>query len=271
MSTASGDPLERRRDELLAIVYGPAGEPSDEVVAELAALEHALGARRGDAGRIAARPSTEPAESPESSESPESPDPSESPARDPSDGSGAVAARGRLRAPRRLRVIAIASAVIVLIAAGIVLIAPVRAMLSPARGLETFERPPTPEEGLRAGRVADAAHLQPGDAGTLRSVGRVFGHEFWVHRDAHGRVCLLSKRDFWFDWIDECVPLVEFEEVGLTRTLAGDDIRDDARPPRVRPDDVVIVRWGPRSLDVEWEVEPASGTDFGDRPRRPGS
>jgi hypothetical protein len=265
MSTASGDPLERRRDELLAIVYGPAGEASDEVVAELTALEQALGARRGEAGPIASRPSTESPESPESSES------SESLARDPSDGSGATLARGRMRTPRRVRAIAIASAVVMLIAAGIVLIVPVRTMLSPARGLETFERPATLEEGLRAGRVADAAHLQPGDAETLRAVGRVFGHEFWVYRDAGGRVCLLSKRDYWFEWIDECVPLAEFEEVGLTRSIAGDDIRDDARPPRVRLDDVVIVRWGPGSLDVEWEVVPDSGTDFGDRPRRPGS
>ncbi|WP_448808559.1 hypothetical protein [Agromyces bauzanensis] len=244
MSTAGEDPLERRRDELQAIIYGAAGEPGDEVVAELAALERELAVRGGDAGRLAAPATTAP---------PESPD------RGTIDDPGATLTAGRIRR-RRSRSIAVASAVLVLLAAGLILIGPVRGMLSPARGLGVFERPPTAEELLRAGQVAAASGLEPGDAVTLRALGRLFGHEFWVHRDARDRVCLLSKREYWFDWIDECVSLAEFEDSGLTRSIAGDDIRDDARPPRVRPDDVVIVRWGPRSIDLEWEVEPASET-----------
>ncbi|WP_448002821.1 hypothetical protein [Agromyces bauzanensis] len=256
MNTAGEDPLERRRDELLAIVYGPAGEPGDEVVAELAALERELAARRGEADRAAAPASTEPPEALDHATT---------------DNSGAAVAGGRLRRLRRFRPLAIASAVLMLIAAGFVLIGPVRGLLSPARGLGVFERPQTAEELLRADPVADAAGLEPGDAETLRAVGRLFGHEFWVHRDAHDRVCLLSRRQFWFDWIDECVSLAEFEEFGLTRRIAGDDIRHDARPPRIGRDDAVLVRWGSRSLDVEWTVEPPSEIDFDDRPRRPAS
>lgn len=272
MSTAGEDPLERRRDELLELVYGPAGEPSDEIVAELAALEAELVARRGDADRVAAPAPTEPTESMESTESTESTEPTEptespgstestgstaSPDRGPTGDSGATTAGGLRRPMRPTRTVAIASAILVLIAAWFLLVEPVRGLLSPARGLGTFERPPTVEEQLRAADVAAAAGLEPAEAVTLRAVGRLFGHEFWVHRDARDRVCLLSRREFWFDWIDECVSLAEFEEAGLSRSIAGDDIRDDARPARIRPDDVVIVRWGPRSLDVGWDVEPA--------------
>lgn len=249
MSAASEEPRERRHAELLAVVYGRDGEPGVDVVAELAALERELAARQGDARRGATPASTAPPQAL---------------AHGPADAAvpaGATVAGGHLEGPlRRFRGVAIASVVLMLIAAGFALIGPVRATLSPARGLEVFDRPPTAEEFVRADQVAAAAGMKAGYAETLRSVGRLLGHEFWVHRDARGRVCLLSKREFWFDWIDECSSLARFREVGVTRRIVGDDIRDESRPPRIRPDDVVIVRWGPWSLDVEWEVEPASST-----------
>ena len=88
----------------------------------------------------------------------------------------------------------------------------------------------------------------------MRSLGRVFGYEFWVHRDGDA-VCLLSRRDFWFEWVDECVGLDTFSSSGLTRAIPADDLSDRARSSAdISPDEVVIVHWGADSLDIEWSI-----------------
>ena len=285
MDTEHEDPLERRRDELRRIVYGMPEEPAPEVAAELAAVEAELAARdRGGGPEASARPGraspdrgppVEPAD--ESAEPPvpadqsaEAPEPFEP--FEPFEPAAETAPRAEPAAPfepskpdepgpiarrRRARtwLLAAAVAVLVLLGAGVALLGPVRDALSPPLGLGVFEREQTPEELDRADEVATGAGLQSSDIASLRSLGRAFGHDFWVFRDDQ-RVCLLSRREYFFGWVETCASLEVFATHGLTRRIPADDIRDGARPRRIGPGDVVVVTWGPESIELEWTVEP---------------
>lgn len=237
---ATEDDLERRRDELRRIVYGAPGEPPAEVAAELAAVERELGVREGSAAdekltrespTIEAVAEVRPGE----------PAPSPLP-------------------PRRLSrgwAILVAAAALLLVAVGLAVLAPVREALSPPRGLEVFDRPPTAEERDRAREVVVGAHLEARGAVVLRSLGHVVGYEFWAMLDGD-QVCLLSRREFFFDWFATCTSRERFDTYGLTRWISVDDIRHGARPSRALPDDIVVASWGPRSSEVEWRVAPGS-------------
>ena len=147
-------------------------------------------------------------------------------------------------------------AVIVAIAVAFAVLAPARDALSPKRGLGVFEREQTEEELDRANQVATGVGLESEeDVATLRSLGRAFGYDFWVWRNDE-RVCLLSQRQYFFEWVETCASIEVFGRYGLTRLIAADDIRDGARPRRIGPGDVVVITWGPDSTDVEWVVEP---------------
>ena len=254
MSTEEEDPLERRRDELRRIVYGASGEPPEDVAAELAAIERELESRdgAGSAGAEASDSSARWTDAEPGAASGSTGDPSTSSSASAVDAPGTARPT---RTPGHLLIAVIAA--LVLIVAGIAVIGPVRELLSPPRGLDVFERPPTAEELELADQVALAAELEPEDASTLRSVGRVFGYKFWVHRDGD-QVCLLSQREYFFEWVRACTTLDGFRRSGLARWIAGDDIPDSARPSRIRPEDLVEVTWGPRSIEVEWRVLPAS-------------
>jgi hypothetical protein len=233
MGTADEDRLERRRDELRRIVFGtPGGAPAD-AEEELVAVERELAAATaaserpaldGDQ-RTAAHAGTNP----------------EFVADHPS----------RSRGHRRMIAVAV---VLVLIGAGAVLSSGVRDALSPARGLEIFEREPSARELALVDRVVTTASVSPDDAVNLRSLGRVFGYDFWAYRNPH-QVCMLSQRPFFFDWVRTCASHRGFDRSGLSRRISGDDIRSIARPKRIQPDDVVVVSWGPDSIDIEWYVE----------------
>ena len=68
-------------------------------------------------------------------------------------------------------------------------------------------------------------------------------------------MCLLSRREFWFEWVDECVGLDTFSSSGLTRAIPADELSDRARSSAdISPDEVVVVRWGADSLDIEWSI-----------------
>lgn len=245
---ATEDDLERRRDELRRIVYGAPGEPPPEASAELAAVERELIARDGSA--IDAELTRE------------------SPTIDAGDaGAGETAAEVRPGEPavspaprRRLsrgRASIVAAAALLVVAIGLAVLAPVREALSPPRGLEVFDRPPTAEERADAREVVVGAHLEARGAVVLRSLGHAVGYEFWAMRDGD-QVCLLSRREFFFDWFATCTSLERFDTYGLTRWISVDDIRFGARPSGALPDDIVIVSWGPRSTEVEWRVAPGS-------------
>lgn len=236
-----GDRLERRHEELLRLVYGtPEGAPGD-AAAELAAVEAELAERLGPADAApadAGHPSADPS------------------ADGPSDGSGPpapVAASGR-RPLGRGRAIAAAVGILALVAIVLAVLAPAREALSPPRGLAVFERAQTPEERGRTDEIATAAELQPSEAASLRTLGRAFGHDFWAFRD-DDRVCLLVRRQFFFSWMTSCTSVDGFAEHGLSRRIVADDIRDGARPRRIGPGDVVVMTWGPESIDLEWTVE----------------
>jgi hypothetical protein len=243
MDAETEDPLEHRRDELRRIVYGTPGEPSAGAVAELVALEHELVAR-DDAG---------PGRSPSGWPTPPSasaasrllwepmPEPEEPPVRVPA---------------RRWR-FATAVAVLALAGGAVVLMGPARDLIAPPRGLEVFERAPSAEELDRARDVSAAAHLDPAASPSLRSLGHAVGYEVWVYREGE-RVCLLTQRDFWFDWVSSCVSLELFRERGLVQRIPAAEISDLTRPNPVAPDDAVIIEWGPRSVGVEWRDVPAS-------------
>lgn len=236
------DPLERRREELRRIVYGTPGGAEADAAVELAEVEAELEARARGGARAASAPLDSDAEQGAST--------------DAAATSTAVADPSRAR--RRLsrgRVLALVVAALVLVAGAIALVGPVRDSLSPARGLGVFEREPLPAEMERVDQVSTGARLQPEEAATLRPLGRAFGYDFWVFRDDH-RVCLLSQREYFFEWVQSCATLQEFQSHGLTRLLAADDIRDGARPRRVGPGDVVVITWGPESTELEWRIEP---------------
>ena len=268
MGTDQDDQLERRRDELRRIVYGQPGEPSPEVTEELAALEEELAVRAPDdagsdhAGAEAAGSDAgandagdDLAGDADGSVPPDRPVPSDRPV--PPD--GPAAPDGPAPSPRRRRIAWVLGgtlAVIVAIAVAFAVLAPARDALSPKRGLGVFEREQTEEELDRANQVATGVGLESEeDVATLRSVGRSFGYDFWVWRNDE-RVCLLSQRQFFFEWVETCASIDVFGTYGLTRLIAADDIRDGARPRRIGPGDVVVITWGPDSTDVEWVVEP---------------
>ena len=262
------DQLERRRDELRRIVYGTREGAGSDAVVELAAVELELAARtretRRDVHDLPAA-SDEPAASdrPGASDTPaasDRPGASDTPAAsDTPVASGRTAMSGTPPSgrPRRVRaaIVAGAIAVLALAAAGVALLGPARDMLSPPRGLAVFERDQTPEERDRADRVASAAGLQPTDASALRSLGRAFGYDFWVFRDAD-EVCLLSQRPYFFVWVESCASIEDFAEDSLIRRIPADDIRNGAWPPAMGPGDVLVVTWGPESAEVGWSVEP---------------
>ncbi len=147
-------------------------------------------------------------------------------------------------------------AVLVVIAIAVAVLAPARDALSPPRGLGVFEREQTEEELDRVNQVATGVGMESEeDVATLRSLGRAFGYDFWAWRNDE-RVCLLSQRQYFFEWVETCASLEVFGRYGLTRLIAADDIRNGARPKRIGPGDVVVITWGPDSTDVEWVVEP---------------
>ncbi|HET8780712.1 MAG TPA: hypothetical protein VFM66_11605, partial [Agromyces sp.] len=158
--------------------------------------------------------------------------------------------------PRGRRRLIAAAVVLVLIGVAVALGGGVREALSPPRGLGIFDREPSAAELALVERVAHTASVSADDAVNLRSLGRVFGYDFWAYRNAH-QVCLLSQRPFFFDWVRTCASHRGFERSGLSRRISGGDIRSIARPQRIQPDDVVVVSWGPDSIDVEWYVEQA--------------
>ena len=228
MDTEPHDPRERRRDELRRIVYGAPGEPPAGAVAELFTLEASLAA--GDDGDGSARSER-------------------------SAGIDTAAAQPVDAPPARRRVSrwGIAAALVAVAVGAAIVIGPARFTLSPPRGLEVFSRAPTDEERAVADDVVSAAQLRETSATALRSLGSLFGYEFWAYR-AGDRVCLLSQREFWFAWVDECVSAEEFGRSGLTRSIPADDLRDGAGLRDLQADDVLLVRWGPRSTALEWWI-----------------
>ncbi|WP_173922903.1 hypothetical protein [Agromyces sp. Marseille-P2726] len=268
MGTGPEDPLVRRRDELRRIVYGTRGEPSPDVVEELERVEdelaRAAGARDVEPGRVtlggraaqqhhdladrapAAPRASVQSDAPLRSESPSEPS---HPAEVPEwEGPGA-----RRRRPWLKWVLAASVAVV-----GIALVVgPVRDLLSPPRGLDVFDRTQTEEEQDAADQVATGARLDPYEPEGLRSLGSLFGYQFWTYLDGD-RVCLLSQRQYFFSWEETCSTVDEFRVQALSRRISTDDIRQGARPPRWQPGDVIVVTWGAMSMELEWEVEPRS-------------
>ncbi|GAA1769476.1 hypothetical protein [Agromyces humatus] len=237
MRTDAEDPLTLRRDALRRIAYGTP-DPSAAVIAELVEVEAELAARDAAADRAPRVP--------ESGESPRGPSRESSPRRGP--------------LPRWVLVGAVS--VSLLIAA--IVLEPVRSAMSPPRGLEVFEHVPPGHQRGAANKVAESAGLQPSSRSELRSLGRVFGYEFWVHR-VDDVVCLLSRREFWFEWVDDCLGIDAFLASGLTRAISADELSDRARSSAdIAPDEVVIVHWGADSLDIEWSIVRAGS------PARPG-
>jgi len=267
MGTADEDRLERRRDELRRIVFGTPGGARADAEEELVAVERELTARRarehaGDDPRATAPGGGAELDAPIAA--------SDRPALGDDDRAAAAARTNpefvadhpsRSRVHRRVIAVAV---VLVLIGAGVALSSGVRDALSPARGLEVFEREPSARELALVDRVVTTASVSADDAVTLRSLGRVFGYDFWAYRNAH-QVCLLSQRPFFFDWVRTCASHRGFDRFGLSRRISGGDIRSIARPKRIQPDDVVVVSWGPDSIDIEWYVErphPARGLEI---------
>jgi hypothetical protein len=275
MGTDHDDQLVRRRDELRRIVYGQPGEPSPEVASELAALEEELAARErvggGAEGRTAPGSSGSGSASDAAAASARSTDRRSPEPHDGDDGDWweepAVSAPSGVQppmdmpvpSPRRRRitwVIGGTIAVLVVIAVALAVLAPARDALSPPRGLGVFEREQTEEELDRVNQVATGVGMESEeDVATLRSLGRAFGYDFWAWRNDE-RVCLLSQRQYFFEWVETCASIEVFGTYGLTRLIAADDIRNGARPKRIGPGDVVVITWGPESTDVEWIVEP---------------
>ncbi|MEV1132045.1 hypothetical protein [Agromyces sp. NPDC049794] len=246
MGTGHEDPRERRRDELRRIVYGTPGDPPDELVAELVELEEDLArphrpvAGEGQATDGSDRPSgavgTVWADRP----------------LDPIEAVEWRPPSRRRRSPRR--VLATSAAVV---AAAMVMLGPVRDALAPPEGLEIFERAQTDEERRSADEVATDARLDPYAPEALRSLGRLFGYGFWAYRE-DGLVCMLSQRPYFFDWEESCATLDAFRESELTQRIGADTIRDGSRPRRFHLGDIVVVGWGPTSIELEWRLEPAS-------------
>lgn len=236
MPTEADDPLARRRDALQRIVYGTP-DPSDAAIVELTAVEAEFVARRAVAGTDGRAPTTA-----ERGRGPDSP--SEVVVEPPPPTSS-----GRRMFARWV----VGASLAAMLAAVVLLIAPVRAALAPPRGLDVFERPATAEEEqLTADVVADAG-LQPTPSSTVRRLERRLGYEFWAYRD-DDRVCLLSRREYWFPWVHECATVEEFAEAGLTRVILAAELSDSVRPSGVTPDELVVATWRPTSIELEWSV-----------------
>ncbi|GAA1807591.1 hypothetical protein [Agromyces neolithicus] len=239
MRTEADDPLERRRDTLRRIVYGTP-DPSEAVIGELVAVEAELVAREAivDRERAAHASIGLPR------------------AGDPESGSGDDAVRtGRIRMPRWVLVGSLAVALM----AAMPVLGSLRDAMSPPRGLEVFERlPPAYERGL-ARKVVETAGLQSTSPEALRSLGRVLGHEFWAYRE-EGRVCLLSRREFWFAWVEECVAVDHFATSGLGRVIQAGELTDRVRSTLdISYGEAVIVNWRASSIELEWSIVPGSG------------
>lgn len=245
MDTEAEDPLEHRRDELRRIVYGTPGEPPAGVVAELVAIEHELDGR-DEAGHAMAASAPLPSASPAPPSGPVTPRAAEWTDESDPPPVGALTRRWRL---------ATTVAAVAVAAGAIALLGPARELIVPPRGLEVFDRAPSPDELDRARDVSEAAHLDAAARWSLRSLGHAVGYEVWVYRDGE-RVCLLTQRDFWFAWVSSCASLAEFHERGLVRRIPAAEISDLTRPSPVAPDDVVLLEWGPRSTGVEWRAVP---------------
>lgn len=254
METEHEDALERRRDELRRIVYGTPGGAEAEASVELAEVEAELAARSAATVAAVEPEAPEPATWRDAASRAIGPE-AASPVTEPDAATPATEEPPERWRPTRGQVLAAVLALILIVAAGVALIGPARDALSPPRGLGVFERELLPDDLDRVDQVATGAGLGPDEAMTLRTLGRTFGYEFWVFRDDN-RVCLLSQRLFFFDWMQTCATLQEFQEHGLTRRIAADEIRDGARPRRIGPGDVVVVTWGPESTEIEWRVEP---------------
>lgn len=239
MRTEADDPLAQRRDVLRRIVYGTP-DPSAADIDELEAVEAEFVARAAvvDGIRLAAGQSENPQ------------------VRDP-----ASELRAGFRAEpvhttlfgRVLPRWVFGAFLAATLAALVPLVAPVLAAVSPPRALEVFERPATAEEKQLAADVVADAGLQLASSSTVRRLGRGFGHEFWAYRD-DDRVCLLSRREFWFPWVHECTTVEEFVASGLTRVIPAGELPDNARPAGVTPDELVVATWRPTSIELEWSV-----------------
>ena len=238
MDTRPEDPLERRRDELRRLVYGTPEGASEEIEAELLEIERAMAASVREREVVVETP-VDPSEP-----GLEETDVLAEPARDARD--------ARLSWPAGWRGFALAGAVVV-IAATVLALGPIREVIDPPRGLSIFDRAQTAQELRSVDRIVDAADLRPEATVELRSLGRVFGHDFWAYRH-DDRVCLVTQRLYWYDWIQKCVTVRQFEADGLTRRIPVDDVRADALPGGVRDDDVIVVTWGPRSIELQWRI-----------------
>ncbi len=236
MPTEADDPLAQRRDALRRIVYGTP-DPSDADIAELTAVEADFVARQAvaDADRRAAA-------------TPEPPQ-----ARDAAAELGAEPPYTTPSSRRLLLPWLVGASLAVMIAVVALLLAPMRAALSPPRALEVFERPATAEEQQLAADVVADAGFQPSSSSTVRRLERGLGYEFWAYRD-DDRVCLLSRREFWFPWVHECATVEEFAASGLTRVIPAGELSDSARPSGVTPDELIVATWAPTSLELEWSV-----------------
>ena len=125
--------------------------------------------------------------------------------------------------------------------------------LSPPRALELFERPAT-AGGAAAGARRRGRRRVAADVVIDRArLERGLGYEFWAYRD-DDRVCLLSRREYWFPWVHECATVEEFAASGLTRVIPAGELSDSVRPSGVTPDELVVVTWGPTSIELEWSV-----------------
>lgn len=235
MPTEADDPLAQRRDALQRIVYGTP-DPSDADIAELTAVEAEFvareAARGGDPRAV------------------ETPEPAQSPGRASVLSAGPIG--GTPSSRRSLPRWVVGGALAAMLVALVPLLAPVRGALSPPRGLEVFDRPATAEEQALAAEVVADAGLESVSS-TVRSLGRGFGYEFWVYRD-EDRVCLLSRREFWFAWVDECVTVEEFGASGLSRVIPAGELPDSARPSGLTLNESVVASWGPSSIELEWSV-----------------
>lgn len=259
MDTRPEDPLERRRDELRRLVYGTPDGASAEIQAELLEIERAMASavrerevvvetaetnEPGDQGLVETgvladhtRETPDAATSTVAVESEPQTPPS------------------RRRWPTGWRGVALLAGALVVVAVTATMLAlgPLRDVTDPPRGLSIFDRAQTTYEVQSAGRIVDAADLRPEATGALRSLGRLFGHDFWAYR-VEDLVCLVTQRLYWYDWIQTCETVNHFERYGINRRIPIDDISEGARPGGVGSDDVIVVNWGARSIELQWRI-----------------
>lgn len=223
MDTRPEEPLERRRDELRRLVYGTPAGASDEIHAELLEIERAMAAAREREVVVVTPVEVVPAPAP-----------------------------APLRRLAGRRGAALTGAVLA-VAAMVLALGPIREVIDPPPALSIFDREQTAQELRSIDRIVAAADVRPEATVALRSLGRVFGHDFWTYRQ-DDLVCLLTQRLYWFDWVQRCVTVGQFEADGLARIIPADDVRADALPGGVRSDDVIVVEWGPQSIVLQWRI-----------------